>query len=182
MEINLRNKIFCIFGLNMTGKSYLAEHIASKYNAVFFDVLNEHSDKFDSYVPKHKEYPEIANENEFFISKIQDKRKYNMIIYEEASRIFPNRKPLFPNFRAFFDTYRHKDKAIGFICRRPSQLNTDIVELSHYIFVFNLKGVNDIRYFNEINSKIEETTANLKQYSFLVIFPDRSFKVFEPVR
>lgn len=182
MQINLVNKLACIFGLNATGKTTLAKHIAQKYNTIIFDVLGEYdSNKFDVYVPKSKEYPDIAEEFEKFISFMQDNNKYNLIIVEEASRIFPNRIPLKPKARAFLDTFRHKNKGLILIARRPSQLFTDFVELSHYLFVFNLKGLNDISYFNKINYNLQDIIATLKPYHFVVILPNRDFVICEPV-
>ncbi len=183
MRINLLNKIFCIFGLNMSGKTYLAKHIAKQYNSIIFDVLEEYEPNiYDVYIPESKIYPDISYEFESFIEKVKN-QKWNMLIVDEASRIFPNRKPLFPCFRNYLDTYRHQKLcSIGFIARRPTQLHTDLVELAHYIFVFNLKGKNDIQYLNFLNSKIGDLPAKLEPYHFLVIFPDRNFKVFKPVR
>ena len=182
MKINLLNRIFCIFGLNMSGKTYLAKHIARQYNSLIFDVLGEYEPNiYDVYIPSSKIYPDIAQEFDLFIDKVKDK-KWNMLIVDEASRIFPNKRPLYPAFRSYLDTYRHhKLCSIGFIARRPTQLHTDLVELSHYIFVFNLKGKNDIQYLNFLNSEIGDLPAKLEPYHFMVIYPDRSFKIFKPV-
>ena len=179
--LNLTNKIWCIFGLNGTGKSHLAKFIAKNYNAVFFDVLNEHSKEFDSYVPKNKNYPEIATEFDYFLTKIQS-HKYNMIIVDEASRVFPNMRPLQPVMRSYIDTFRHTHQSsIGFICRRPTQLFTDLVELSHYLFIFKMVGKNDIQYLNFISVGLGDTVSQLEKYHFVVVNEDRTFNICKPI-
>lgn len=165
----------------MSGKSHLSKHFARNYSTVFFDVLNEHSGEFDSYVPKFKAYPQIADEFDLFISKVCKIAKYNMIVVDEASRVFPNKIPFKPQMRNFIDVYRHHGKGIGFICRRPVQLNTDLVELSHYIFIFNLKGKNDVAYFNSIATGLGDRLPTLEQYQFVVVYPDRHWEVCNPI-
>lgn len=180
--LNLTNKIWCIFGLNGTGKSYLSKYIAKNYSAVFFDVLNEHSKEFDSYVPNHKNYPEIAIEFDQFLTKIQGHKKWNMIIVDEASRVFPNMRPLRPVMRSYIDVFRHTNQnSIGFICRRPTQLFTDLVELSHYLFIFKLTGKNDVQYLNFITSGLGDTVSQLEKYHFVLVKEDRTYQICQPV-
>lgn len=179
--IEFQNKIFTILGLNGTGKSHLSKGLARGHNAVFFDVLNEHSNEFDSYVPKYKQYPLIAQEFDVVILKLQN-AKYNMLIVDEASRVFPNMKPLLPNFRSYIDTFRHHNlKSIGFICRRPTQLNTDLVELSHYIFIFRLVGKNDVQYLNSISNGLGDTVQRLNKFEFVQVNEDRTYLVCNPI-
>lgn len=186
MQLNLQGKLFTIVGLNESGKSVLGNHISKQYNTVIFDVLGERDTSiYDTYVPKSKQYPEITKEFDWFINRFKEliyRKNYNMLLIDESSRIFPNRIPLMPNFRNFFDEYRHhKGIGMGFICRRMTQLNTDLVELSHYIFVFNLKGKNDLQYLNSLNSNIGNAPATLLPFHFMVIKPDRSFEICNPV-
>jgi len=182
--LDLTNKIWCIFGLNGTGKSYLAKYIARHYNAVFFDVLNEHSNEFDSYVPTSKNYPDIAKEFDYFLTRLQvrNKKKWNMIIVDEASRVFPNMRPLQPVMRSYIDTFRHTQlNSIGFICRRPTQLFTDLVELSHYLFIFRLAGKNDIQYLNFLSVGLGDVVSQLERYHFVIVKEDRTYQISKPI-
>lgn len=182
MDLNLDRSMFTIFGLNMSGKTHLSKAILRERKAIIFDVRGEYDPKeFDRYVPKAKTYPALALENEIFINKVKNNPQWDTIYYPEANRTFPAMKPLMPNFRVFFDEYRHHNKAIGFDCRRPVQLTTDIVELCHFIFAFNLKGKNDIDYFNKLNRNIGETPAKLPKYHFMLIDSNREFRICEPV-
>jgi len=181
MEFDFDRKMYCIFGLNASGKTNLAKDICRKRKAIIFDTLGEYHREFDAWVPKSKSYPGIAYEFEDFIKWVQTQKKYDAIHVSEASTIFPKMKPLMPEMRKFFDTYRHHGVSFGFDCRRPAQLATDLVELSHYIFAFNLKGVNDIKFFNNMNSNIENTIFNLPRYHFVSIDQQRNFAVHAPI-
>jgi len=176
-------KIICIFGLNMSGKTTLAKFIMKNFNSVVFDVLKEYDySQFDVYHPKNMHYPEISEEFDYFIEKIKDNAKWNMVVIDEANRVFPNRKTLFPKFRSFLDTYRHYNKSILFICRRPSQLYTDIPELAHFLIVFNLKGKNDIDYLNSLNRNVGEIVYSLPPYHFVIIDMWRNFHICKPIK
>jgi len=178
---NFDKKIICIFGLNMSGKTTLAKFIMKNFNSVVFDVLREYDfNKYDVYQPKKTDYPSISEEFDFFIEKVKTGR-WNLIVIDEASRIFPNRKALYPKFRSFLDTYRHYNKTIMFICRRPTQLFTDIPELAHYLIFFNLKGKNDIEYINSLNRNAGEVVYSLPNYHFVVMDMWRNFYLCKPI-
>ena len=181
MNYDFSQKLFCVFGLNACGKTEIGKHIARAYKAAVFDVLGEYVKEFPAYVPRNKDYPAIAYEFEKFIAQISTDKNYDLLLIDEANRIFPNHRPLMPAFRSFLDTYRHYNKSVGFICRRPAQLQTDIVELSHYILVFNLKGKNDTAYFNCLNSDIRDKIARLPPYHFAVIDQQREVAFFKPI-
>jgi len=179
---NFDRKIICIFGLNMSGKTTLAKYIMRNSSAVVFDVLKEYDyNRYDVYQPKKVNYPEVAQEFDLFIDRVKDEPKWNLIVVDEANRIFPNRKALFPRFRSFLDTYRHFNKTIMFICRRPSQLFTDIPELAHYLIFFNLKGKNDIEYINSLNRNAGEVVYSLPKYHFVVMDMWRNFYICKPI-
>lgn len=181
MELNLRNKITCVFGLNNSGKSYFVKNvIIPKYNCLVFDVLGEYpQDICDVYLSKNRNYPAIAQENEDLIKKIviPGVNKYELLIYEEASRIFPNMRPFYPVMRSFFDTYRHYGElGLVFICRRPAQLQTDIPGLSHCIFSFGNKGSADIQRLNQESEGLGDLVATLSNYEYVFVDQDRSFR------
>lgn len=179
---SLQNRMFTIVGLHESGKTVLAKFIASKFNAIIFDPLGEYdSSKFDVYRPKAKGYPEVTQEAEEFIRYVKRERKWNLVHFSEASRIFPNMKPLMPVAREFFDTYRHDGFAVGFDCRRPVQLNTDLIETSKDIFVFSTKGLRDVEYFSGLNREIGDLPFTIPSYHFIHITQDRSFRVCAPV-
>lgn len=184
MQIDLQRKLYLIVGLHESGKTTLAKHIASNFRPVIFDPLHEYDNtRFDVYRPKNREYPEVAEECEHFIKHIAKLGKYNLVHFSEASRIFPNKRPLLPEARNFFDAYRHTpfEMAVGLDCRRPAQLHTDLVETSKYMFIFSTKGVRDVDYLNCINREIGDLPFTIPAYHFIQINPDRTFHINAPV-
>lgn len=182
MQINLERKSFVIIGLHESGKTELAKHICSQYNSIIFDPTGEFDpEKFTVYRPKNKEYPGIAREADAFLKEF--KGKYNLIYFSEASRIFPNKRPLFPEARNFFDAYRHVPYAcaVGMDCRRPAQLYTDLIETAKFIFCFKMAGVRDLQYLNFINEDILKIPKSMEKFHFLQIDPDRNFTIMNPI-
>lgn len=185
MNLDLKNKITFISGLNGSGKSYFTKNaILPAYKCLVHDPLKEYPrGGTDVYYPKLI-YPEIAKENETFIKKIviPNTSKYDLLIYEEASRTFPNSKPIFPVMRSFFDTYRHYDNiGLVFICRRPAQIFTDIPSLSHYQFNFGNKGLADINRLNQESAGLGDLVSQLDKYEFVFVNQDRTYEKKPPI-
>jgi hypothetical protein len=72
--------------------------------------------------------------------------------------------------------------AFGFIARRPVQLNTDLIELADYIFVFRLTGANDVKYLNNLTRNLGDTVQSLGQYEFVIVNPDKTYQVYNPLK
>lgn len=180
IKLDLKNKITFISGLNGSGKSYFTKNaILPNYHCLIHDPLKEYpSQNADVFYPKLN-YPAIAEENEKFIQKkvIPDSGKYDLLIYEEASRTFPNSKPLYPIMRSFFDTYRHYNNlGMVFICRRPAQIFTDIPSLAHHLICFGNKGSADIQRLNQESEGLGDLVKHLSNYDFVFVDQDRDYK------
>jgi len=192
MELNLKEKITFISGLNGSGKTYFAQNMIIKnYRCLVHDPLRQYS-KSDchNYIPSYNIYPSIARDNEDFVKTIMDGKSFNfgekeeinvkdfdLLIYEEASRTFPNMKPFFPKMRSFLDTYRHyNDLGLVFICRRASQIQTDIPSLAHHLICFGNKGVADISRLNQESEHLGDQVAMLSNFEYIFVDQDRSFK------
>ena len=185
MNIDLKNKITFISGMNGSGKSYFTKNaLLPNYRCLVHDPLKEYpKNRCDVFEPKLN-YPDIAEENEEIINKIviPNCKKYDLLVYEEASRTFPNSKPLYPVMRSFFDTYRHYGNlGLVFICRRPAQIFTDIPALSHYQFNFGNKGLADINTLNSISQGLGDAVAQLKDHAYVFVDQDRSYKIMPPI-
>jgi len=190
MELNLKEKITFISGLNGSGKTYFAQNMIIKnYKCLVHDPLRQYS-KSDcfNYIPPVNTYPGIARNNEDFVKIIIDgktfsygeqeinTREFDLVIYEEASRTFPNMKPFFPKMRSFLDTYRHYNNlGLVFICRRASQIQTDIPSLSHYLICFGNKGVADISRLNSESKDLGDQVAKLSNFEYILVDQDRNF-------
>lgn len=185
MDLDLKNKITFISGMNGSGKSYFTKHaVLTNYHCLVHDPLKEYpKDGCDVFYPKLT-YPAIAEENEELLKKIviPQSSEYDLLVYEEASRTFPNSKPLLPVMRSFFDTYRHYNNlGLVFICRRPAQIFTDIPALSHYQFNFGNKGLADINTLNSVSKGLGDEVATLKDHAYVFVDQDRSYSRMPPI-
>jgi len=183
MNVDLVRKTFCLFGLRGTGKSTLANHIAEQYKgkALVYDTLHEApaAAKYYTYCPVNRNDP---GELERVIALVKDNRQFSLLMIDEANRFCPSKPAPLPGQVADLnDQCRHYGMSVGYIARRPSQLNQDLTELSDYLFVFRLTGVRDIKYLNEISAGLGDSVLGLKGYQFVLVLPDRSFRVQNPI-
>jgi len=182
MDVDLTKKIFTVFGMNLSGKSHFIKNaIIPKYRCLVFDPNGEYDQsQADVYRPKYREYPDTAIENEEFLGFVKkNKGSWDLVIWDEADDIFPLNRPLFSRMANLKGKYRHDEwgnLGIGFACRRPAQLYTDFVELSHYIITFGSKGKNDISRMNDVSVGLGDVSRELSNYEYIVVNPDRSFK------
>ena len=183
--IKLGKKCFCIFGYRGSGKSVLAHYIASQLgsSALIYDTLNEcpATARYHSYTPKNR-YSD--NELEMMTRLVLHYHKYKLFIIDEANRFcLPKPSPLPQAIADLNDWCRHKpyELSVGYIARRPVQLNQDLTELADYLFIFKLGGKSDIAYLNDLVTGLGDAVFDLKPYHFIVLSPDRTFKAYSPV-
>tara|TARA_Y100000310_G_C20667579_1_gene808463 strand:+ start:2066 stop:2668 length:603 start_codon:yes stop_codon:yes gene_type:complete len=181
--IDLHRKTFVIFGLRGTGKSTLSNHIASSFKrkCLVYDTLDEvpETAKYDAYLPKVRNNPA---ELELVIRAYKASSEYELLIIDEANRYAPSKPaPLPPELADINDQCRHYNLSIGYIARRPCQLNQDLTELSDYMFIYHLKGKADIAYLRNISEGLGKAVLKLPQYHFVMVMPDRSFKIMKPI-
>ena len=185
MKLQLTRKTWCVFGYKESGKSILAKVLATSYGekCLYYDTLHEcpSASKFHSYAPKNKQsLPEL----EVIIGLIQQNRRYRMFIIDEANRYAPAKPAVLPQSIADMNDWcRHPqfNLSVGYIARRPVTLNTDLTEIADYLFIFQLGGVNDIKYLNQMRSGLGDTVKELSQYHFVVVRPNRTWEVMSPV-
>jgi len=165
--ISLENKRFCIFGLQGSGKTYLAKYILRQFGDAgwVIDVLNEYNG-FNRYVMQDRTFMGIS-ELDMAIEHILKHYKPKLLIIDEANRYCRNKQPLPETVSYLNDFHRHMNLSIGFISRRPTQLNTDLVELAHYLFIFKLVGKNDLIYLDMLYPNLSQIVFELEQYNFV---------------
>lgn len=180
MEIDLANKAFCVFGLPDGGKSTLVNYLLYQYGSVAFvyDTLHEYPDTpFDSYTPKGR-----YNIAEFEPVISVAMKKYKMIVIDECNRFCPPKPTPLPQAIADLNDWRaHYGISVGYVCRRPVQLNQDLTELANYLFIFNLKGKNDCQYLNDLADGLGDAVKELEMYHFMIVDPQRNYQVCPPV-
>jgi hypothetical protein len=181
-EIDLDCKGACIFGLPDSGKSTLARSIARTYGAACFvyDTLHEYPpDTYDHYRPADRY---SVPEYERVIRAAMVSGKYKLIIVDESNRFNPSKPKPLPQATADLNDWRsHYDLSTIHICRLPVQLNQDLTEQAHYLFIFRMPGKNSIAYLNDSAEGLGEAASHLLPYHFLIVHPDRIFQVSAPV-
>jgi hypothetical protein len=185
MKVDLKDKRFVILGLQGSGKTVLAKDILSHHKDSFvYDTLNEYKG-FNRYVPKHRSYtPEALRELDRSIQKyvINRRDKVSLFIIDEANRYCPNRR-LLPNIVGYLNDFnRHLHLSFGIIARRPAQLNTDLMELAHYLFIYRLVGKNDLDYLSGVVEGLDDIVRTLKPYHYVVVDENRNYVVAKPVK
>lgn len=184
MKLELRRKTFCIFGLRGSGKSTLMDHLAGLFPAatLLYDTLGEApaDAAYHTYKPTARNsIPEL----ESVIVAIKDARRFQLFLIDECNRFAPSKPAPLPEHLADLnDQCRHYDLSVGYIARRPVQLNQDLTELSDYIFIFHLKGVRDVKYLDDMAAGLGQAVLDLKGFGFVVVMPDRSFYVSRPIQ
>ena len=185
MKLQLTRKTWCIFGYKEGGKSMLAKSIASDYaeKCLYYDTLHEVPAlaKFHSYTPKNKH---MITELEIVIDLLKKNKRYRMFIIDEANRFARAKPTVLPQALADLNDWcRHPqyNLSVGYIARRPVSLNTDLTEIADYLFIFQLGGVNDIKYLNQLRSGLGDTVKNLPKYHFAVVRPDRTWEIMKPI-
>jgi DNA helicase HerA-like ATPase len=188
MMIDLAGKSFVILGLKGTGKSTLANLILNTYGekAFLYDTLYESPElsPFDIYRPKNRySVAELEAVIRAIVPEnINQLPKYRLFVIDEANRFCPPYpSPLPASVADLNDQCRHYLMSAGFIARRPSQLNSNLIELADYTFVFRLTGKNDLVYLNNTVSGLGDAVATLGKYEFMQVNPDKSYEVCEPI-
>lgn len=184
MIVDLRNKRFCIFGLQGSGKSVLVKALLKEVkDSIVYDVLKEHKG-FNRYLVTYRQRSDaaIAELNRFVNEVVIGSHQIRLFILEEANRYCPPKPvPLPDSILDLNDFQRHENIAFGIVCRRPTQLHTDLVELAHFLFVFHLAGKNDYAYLEAISEGLGEAARKLPDYHYCLVYPDRHFEVKKPV-
>ncbi len=183
--MDLRNKRFAILGLQGSGKTESAKWILKNFPShLVYDVLREY-DGFNRYIPKYRQYGlQSLEELNLAVNKlvIENEKRPAIFIMDEANRYCPSKRPLPDAVLALNDWSRHLNISFGVIARRPVQLNTDLIELAHNIIIFNLKGKNDVEYFNSFVSGLGDQLPNLPKFHFIVVDEHRNYEIYAPVR
>ena len=174
MNLELHAKRFCVFGLNDSGKSNFVKWLVRQWpGAAVYDVMHEYSQHTpENYVPTYKQAsPQGIEELNMFCSTevINNPTKPPAFILEEANRYCPPKPSRLPaGILRINDENAHYGMAFGVVCRRPTQLHQDLIELSHYRVFFRLNGSNDVRYLNELHAGLGDAVAQLQPYQFIV--------------
>jgi len=184
--INLKAKRAMIFGIQGSGKSVLLKYLLRCVpNHYVYDTLLEHSG-YNRYKPTHSQKGNLQlaqQELNLFVNKVILKEKPDLFAIDEINRyVKPNPSPLPDSIMKLNDWNRHY--GIGFIgiARRPTQVHSDLVELSHYLFFFRVGWRLDCEYLNQIREGLGDKVAQLPQYHFYFLANETGeLKLMRPV-
>lgn len=187
MKLDLKERRCCIFGLQGSGKTEFGRWLARQTERAFiYDTLEEYGDlpNATNYVPDFKTYcPEAIDEINAVVEHILSLDPMpSLFLIDEANRFCPNKKPLPEQIARLNDESRHLNLALGFIARRPVQLNTDLAELAHYLICFSLAGKNDRGYLNDIADTFGDQVVEQTWHDFIIADPQRKLQKFPALK
>lgn len=172
-----------IVGIAGSGKTtYLKSRIGNK--SIVFDPLREFKKGFifhpHNRVDPKEEYEKILYQEIIKPYEREGKQPYEDLIIDECNRPYPNKIPLPPMMAYINDFNRHLKLNVFIVARRLSQLNTDLVELSHKVIIFKQTGINDIKRANDIIEGAGDQLRTLKKYHYIEIY-EGQYSINEPI-
>ena len=177
--IDLCNKGFCIFGVRGSGKSTLVKSILdSTASHLVYDPLDEY-EGYRRYIPSDRQSTEELNT---VINDLVIPRRPSLFIVDEANKYVTPKPHALPSGAADLnDLARHWNIACGWVARRMTQFNTDIVELANHVFIFKLSGKNDWAYLENLHQGLGDAVRNLKPYEFMSLSNGSDMQLHAPV-
>ena len=185
-------KTTCILGLRGFGKSTFAEAVVNGFGsrALVYDTVKEYpiNKNYDIYRP-HDPYSlneliaVINNRIKTAPAGSKPRKKYALLAIDEFNRFAPPHKDLHPALVELNDQLRHEPFTIGviYIARRPVQIHPDIINLADQVICFNLSGVRDISYLNDLKAGFGDRVSMLPKHHAM-IYSEGQFKWIEPLK
>jgi hypothetical protein len=182
--MDFKGRRFALLGLQGSGKTVNAKWILKHYpRHLVYDPLKEYQG-FNRYLPTYRNYSfeSIAELNTAVQKLVFDRpNQLDLFVIDEANRYCPNMRSLPDIIGQLNDFNRHMNIGFGVIARRPVQLNTDLIELAHDLFIYRLKGKNDIAYLNDLADGLGEAVLSLQPFHYVHVNEFREFEVLAPV-
>jgi len=160
----LRNRRILIFGLNGTGKTYLARKLSDYFNT-FVITLNpdEWKDK-DVLIGECKSLDDFKFWLDFLISKRNViKLKINCIILDDFDTYFSSNFETLPSFQELVFRNRHIGDGLTIIAvtRRPQNIPTRYYETFDILVAFATQAPNVFRKLDEMKEGLSNLVKSL---------------------
>lgn len=206
--INPKSKKVGVFGIQGSGKTWFVEKgLIKSFKRPFVYLL--HPEDFTScgnnvsvYVPyKILKGKKIIDRSTAHLDRVMGKfieeakkGKYDAFILDEASTFLPKNLATLqkeaPNMIDAIDSHRHygKKKGEGFsvvyMARRPQSLPTELVETSHFLFVFALEGKNAKDHLRAIHSDFKDRLDELSsdKHNFILKELGKAPQIYQAIK
>jgi len=190
-SVSFEGQQIVVIGHRGAGKSTWIQHILNQTNGHFIVDMNREHEGYNRYLPEYRRGDEAKAEIDGVISRVATDNdpsyRPSMVVFEEANRYIPNQGTIPGAVGEMVDLGRHYETAVSdgiavmYVTRRPSQLDTDVIELADYLIVYRVRGKNDKRRLNSEASGLGDKAATLGEYEYLLVRPDRSIVHMNPV-
>lgn len=206
--INPKAKKVGVFGIQGSGKTWFVEKALIKsFKKPFVYLL--HPEDFTScgnnvsvYVPtKIVKGKRIIDRSTAHLDRVMGrfieeakKGKYDAFILDEASTFLPKNLSTLqkeaPNVIDAIDSHRHYGKSKGegfsivYMARRPQSLPTELVETSHFLFVFALEGKNAKDHLKAIHNDFGNLLEDLSsdKHNFILKELGKSPQIYQAIK
>jgi len=146
-----------VLGLQGSGKTTLVKRLIKGNPHSVYDPLHEYGSQYN-----------VGSFNiETFLTNVRISGP-RIVVFEEASRYLGKHSPSRAAL-TYLDEHRHMDQHVMIVCRRPTQVHPDVIELANYLIVFNLPGANDKALLEAMACGLGDIVRELPEHEFVVV-------------
>jgi len=115
--------------------------------------------------------------------QVNHKKRVDALFFDDADSYINYKIMMHPEFKDLVVRQRNKYRvSLVFICKRPQNLPTWIVENCHVLRVFLMEGKNAIDRLNEVDTRIVDMLSDLKEYEHVYKEEGKEPSIKKPVK
>lgn len=168
-DLDLDGKQFVALGLPGSGKTTLVKHLLAQERAHLVYDPNREYGGFRAYQPN-----DIGSLDELdwvidrYVKPGASGPPHRLFVMDEANIYIPHSGKLRQNILQLAHLRRHWGVGWGVVARRPSNVHTEVREMTNYLFVFRITGLRDRQLLNDWHKGLGDLAAGLKPYHYAV--------------
>lgn len=190
IDLNKEPQKITVCGYNGSGKTTLVRRLIEGFNGkvLVYDWHGEYKDmkgkNISYYIPKFKDSLEKRRVefNEIIMTTFNNKKEFKLLVVDEANEYEPNKMQLTTASLDLYDNHRHYGQSIIWVCRRPTDLVSKLIEVAHLRIFFRLDGKNDLQYLDTLKKGLADIVSNLKPYEFCILDNFGVITTFNPIK